>query len=190
MLFRRRNKATAAPASAPNSTAAPDDIGERVLGFVRALSRLPPHTGIVFHGLPEMPNIPHSRKTRGITATSIDPRIATENFTTPVIAAIISRTGRDITTHSIKPGEREVVLLDVSLVELARIKSDVTPPVIVLGQDGPYPPDPSLPPNLNELVVEVFQQIRAAKAAGPVEITTPGKFTEAFFFDQREPQDS
>jgi hypothetical protein len=165
-----------------------DDVGEQALGVLRALSRLPPHTGIVFHGLPEMPDVARPRQTLGLTATSRDPRIATENFSTPVIAAIISRTGRDITAHSVHPGEREVVLAGASFVEIAQVRSDDGPPVILIGQDGPYPPDPRLPGNLDELVATVVRLIRAAHAEGPVEITTPGKFTEPLYFDDRAPE--
>ncbi len=79
------------------------DAAEAALRFLRALERLPTYTGIVFHGLHTIPRLAPARWTRGVTATSKDPRIATENFSTPAVAAIVSRTGRDIAAFSAHP---------------------------------------------------------------------------------------
>ena len=76
------------------------DAGEAALRFLRALERLPTYTGIVFHGLPTVPRLAPARWKRGGTANSNHPRIATENLSTPAVAAIVSRTGRDITAFS------------------------------------------------------------------------------------------
>ena len=111
------------------------DAAEAALAFLRALSRLPPYTGVVFHGLPEAPDLASARWTRGVTAMSRDPRIATENFTAPTVAAIVSRSGRDITAFSAHPHEQEVVLPpEAALLEVARTTTDDGRPVIVIEQ--------------------------------------------------------
>jgi hypothetical protein len=160
-----------------------NDPGEAALAFLRALSRLPTFTGIVFHGLPAAPDLRAARWTRGVTATSHDPRIATENFSTAVIAAIVSRTGRDISAFSMHPHEQEVVLPpEVALLEVARTQASDGRPVLILEQLAPADAAASLPATLADLVGEVERRLAAAQAAAPVDVTTPGKFVEPLFF--------
>ena len=160
------------------------DPAEAAAGVLRALQKLPPFTGIVFHGLPSIPDLNRSRWTNGLTATSLDPRIATENFSTPVIAAILSRTGREIGMFSAHPGEREVVIPPEAVLHTLAV--DVAPdgatPLIVIEQLAELDPNVSLPPTLQGLVQLVKDTISAASAQPPVTITTPGKFVEPLFF--------
>lgn len=159
------------------------DAAEKALAFLEALKRLPPFAGIVFHGLPTVPDLTSARWTRGVTATSRDPRIATENFASPVIAAIVSRTGRDISVFSMQPSELEVVLPpDVALLEIARTSTDDGRAVVVIEQLAEIDPQSDLPPTLEALVAEVNRILRDAAAAPPVEIRLPGKFVEQLLF--------
>ena len=69
------------------------DRAERAAALLETLAKLPPFTGIVFHGVPGIPELSTARWTRGVTATSRDPRIATENFRTTAIAEIDPNVG-------------------------------------------------------------------------------------------------
>ncbi|KHK99517.1 hypothetical protein LK09_02475 [Microbacterium mangrovi] len=117
-------------------------------------------------------------------ATSLDPRIGTENFSTPVIAAILSRTGRDISAFSAHPTELEVVIPpEVILHTLAvDVAPDGVTPLIVIEQLAELDPDVSLPPTLEGLVALVKERIAMSMAQPPVDITTPGKFIEPLYF--------
>lgn len=159
------------------------DAGEAALRFLRALERLPTYTGIVFHGLPSIPQLAPARWTRGVTATSKDPRIATENFSTPAVAAIVSRTGRDIAAFSAHPAEQEIVLPpEVVLLEVARTALPDGRPVVIVEQLAESDPSASLPPTLDELVSHVQKLLGASLESPPVPVTTPGKFVEPLFF--------
>jgi hypothetical protein len=157
------------------------EAAEAAVAFLRALERLPPYTGVVFRGLPSIPALSSVRWTRGVTATSRDPRIATENFSAASIAAIVSRTGRDISSFSRYPDEREVVLPpEVALVEIARTTTDDGRAVILIEQlSEPAPSD--LPSTLSELTTLVKDELRRAQAMDPVRITTVEKFVEPLY---------
>jgi hypothetical protein len=159
------------------------DAGERALAFLRALERLPPYTGIVYHGLPAVPALARARWTRGVVATSRDPRIATENFTAPVIAAIVSRSGRDIAAFSSHPQEHEVVIPpEVPIQEVARTVAPDGRVVVIIEQLAEVDPDSGLPPTLDGLIHAVDEQLREAHSRAAVEITTPAKFVEQLYF--------
>ena len=156
---------------------------DSALAFLRALERLPPYSGIVFHGLPSIPRLAPARWTRGVTATSTDPRIATENFSTPVVAAIVSRTGREIAAFSAHPAEQEVVLPpEVVLLEVARTSLSDGRPVLIIEQLAEQEESASLPPTLDALVEQVQQMLQSGLESPDVPITTRGKFVEALFF--------
>ncbi|WP_295787854.1 hypothetical protein [uncultured Microbacterium sp.] len=163
------------------------DAAAAALTFLRALERLPAHTGVVFHGLPGIPSLDPARWTRGVTATSRDPRIATENFSTPAVAAIVSRTGRDIASFSANPAEQEIVLPpEVVLLEVARTTLPDGRPVVIIEQLAEQDPSTSLPPTRDALVDLVRQTLQSAIESADVPITTPGKFVEPLFFlDER-----
>lgn len=163
------------------------DPAEAATRFLQALEKLPTHTGIVFHGLPSVPQLAPARWTRGVTATSKDPRIATENFSTPAIAAIVSRTGRDFAAFSAHPAEREVVLPpEVVLLEVAHTRLPDGRPVVIVEQLAEPDPRADLPPTLDALVAAVHELLQLAQAGEPSAITTPGKSVEPFFFLDEE----
>jgi hypothetical protein len=159
------------------------DPGEAALALLRALERLPPYTGLVFHGLPDVPALSNARWTSGLTATSRDPRIATENFSTPAVAAIVSRSGRDIAAFSMQPHEQEVVLPpQVALLEVGRTATEDGRPVIIVEQLAEIDPEADMPATLEGLIDLVNARLRAAASESPSQITTPGKFVEPLFF--------
>ncbi len=163
------------------------DAAEAARAFLRALERLPAYTGVVFHGLPAIPRLAPARWTRGVTATSKDPRIATENFSTPAVAAIVSRTGRDIGQFSAHPAEQEIVLPpEVVLLEVARTFLPDGRPVVIIEQLAEQDPSASLPPTLDALVDHVRQRLQNGLKAREAPITTRGKFVEPFFFLNEE----
>lgn len=159
------------------------DTAQAALRFLQALERLPKYTGIVFHGLPSIPRPAPARWTRGVTATRRDPRIATENFSTPAIAAIVTRTERDIEPFSTHPSEQEIVLSpEVVLLEVARASLPDGRPVVIIEQLAEQDPSASLPPTLNALVEQVQLTLQSALESPDSPITTRGKFVEPFFF--------
>jgi hypothetical protein len=160
------------------------DPGAAAAGLLRVLQKLPPLTEIVFHGLTDIPDLKRARWTSGVTATSLDARIGTENFSTPVIAAILSRTGRDITAFSAHPAEREVVLPPEAMLHTLALDTalDGTTPLIIIEQLAELDPKVSLPPTLPEFVALVKERVAASMAEPPAKITTPGKFVEPLYF--------
>lgn len=160
---------------------------DSALAFLRALERLPPYSGIVFHGLPSIPRLAPARWTRGVTATSRDPRIATENFLTPAVAAIVSRTGRDITQFSAHPTEQEVVLPpEAVLLEVARTSLPDGRPVVIIEQLAEQDPSAALPPTLDALVDQVQRMLQSGLDSPDAPVTTRGKFVEPLFFLDEE----
>jgi hypothetical protein len=159
------------------------DAGEQALAFLRALARLPPYTGIVFHGLASVPDLSRTRWTRGVIPTSKDARIGTENFRTPIVAAIVSRSGRDISPFSAHPSEQEVVIPpEVPLREVARTTTPDGRSVLIIEQLGQVDPDSGLPGSVSGLVTAVEDLLRRAAENSPAEITTPSKFVEPLSF--------
>ncbi|WP_295826671.1 hypothetical protein [uncultured Microbacterium sp.] len=123
----------------------------------------------------------------GVTATSKDPRIATENFSTPAVAAIVSRTGRDLGQFSAHPAEQKIVLPPaVVLLEVARTFLPDGRPVVIIEQLAEQDPSASLPPTLDALVDHVRQRLQSGLKAREAPITTRGKLVEQFFFLDEE----
>lgn len=169
---------------ATGTSGAERNPGEAALGLLRALEKLPPFTGITFRGMPSIPEISRARFTNGLTATSLDPRVGTENFTTPVIAAILSRTGRDLTSVSTHPSEREVLLPPQVMLHTLAVDTapDGRTPLVVIEQLAELDPNVSLPPTLAELVQQIKTRLRDAMTLPAAAVTSPGKFTEALLF--------
>ncbi|KQW47925.1 hypothetical protein ASC77_16080 [Nocardioides sp. Root1257] len=104
-----------------------DPVGEpmpqRFVDFLNGLDKLPPWTGLSFRGLPPGP-FPEEGATilaEGVTATSRDPRVATENFAVRGLWAISGRSGRAIEQLSAAPDEREVVFRPGSLFTVLKV---------------------------------------------------------------------
>lgn len=139
------------------------------------LARLPATPGITYRGMAGPP--PNSAFTlSAVLPTSADPRIASENFTSERIAAIVTITGRFIAPLSRNPSEMEIALLPGTLllpVGFADVPG-IENPVILLAEAGSAPGLPADGAELRQVVVE---RIAAALARPAVRITSPGRFT-------------
>jgi hypothetical protein len=156
-------------------TAAPD-----LEAFLSTLERLPPYTGVVFRGCEARS---HERwpgralVTSGLVAASRDPRVATENFTTEAVYAILSRTGRPIEQLSAARHEREVLFLPgtvLTLVTRARV-DDL--PVTIVEEFDPHRSDDEPPVDGHALQVEIGRAVLEARARPPVEPLRPGRLS-------------
>lgn len=143
--------------------------------LVEQISRLPALAGITYRGMTGAP--PSSALTLpGLLPTSVNPRVATENFTSERVAAIATTSGRYIGPLSRHPDEMETVLLPgtlllpVGFVQVEGLEN----PVILLEEPGSAP---GLPANKAELQALVTRQVETALALPPVAIHSPGRFT-------------
>ena len=111
-----------------------------------------------------------------ILPTSANPRIASDNFTSERLAAIVTVTGRSIAPLSRHPNELEISILPGTL--LMPIGSRTIPklanPVVLLTETGWAPGLPETRDELERLVVE---QVTTALAQPPIPISSPGRFT-------------
>lgn len=150
--------------------------------LLRTLEQLPPHEGLVFRGCEarsheRWPGRAHVSER--LLSASRDPRVATENFTTEAVYAILSRTGRAIEQFSAAREEREVVFLPgtvFTLVTRVRVR-DLGVTIVeefdpgAAGDEGtPEPVD------FGELQLEIGAAILEAQLRGPVPAPTEGKF--------------
>lgn len=110
-----------------------------------------------------------------VMPTSADPRIASENFTSERLAAIVTVSGRFIAPMSRHPDEQEVAILPGTLllaagsVALPGAANDV----VLLAETGTAP---GLPGDSTELRQVVTQQVSDALARQAVAIHSPGRF--------------
>ena len=150
-------------------------------GFLDALVKLAPAPGISYAGVAAVESLPvGTATTAAIMPTSLDPRVATENFTVTDLVAVVGRSGRDITAFSARPQDEEVVLLPGTLLRPAlRLEvEDLTVHVLEelsLVADAPAPE--SWPVGLDQLEQAVRSAVTTARASAPVEVGAPGKFT-------------
>lgn len=140
-----------------------------------AIAQLPATPGIAYRGMSGAP--PEASFTvSAVLPTSVDPRIASENFTSKRIAAIVTVTGRFIGPLSRHPEEREVAILPATLLTPVGTVTveGLANPVVLLAEPGHAP---GLPPNLQELERVVREQVTHALASPPVPVSSPGRFT-------------
>jgi len=143
--------------------------------LVDTLSRLPANPGITYRGWSGP--APHSAMTvSAVMPTSADPRIASENFTSERLAAIVTVSGRLIAPLSRHPDEQEIailpgtLLLSVGTVAIPRLANDV----VLLAETGTAP---GLPNDSAELRQVVTQQVTDALAKPAVAVHSPGRFS-------------
>lgn len=144
---------------------------------VDTIARLPATPAITYRGMTGVP--PNAAFTlTALLPTSVDPRIASENFTSERVAAIASVTGRSIAALSRHPEEQEIALLPgtllvpVGFVEVANLSE----PVVLLSETGWAP---GLPEGKDELRLTVSAQVSDALNRPYVQILSPGRFTPA-----------
>ena len=154
--------------------------------LLAALEKLPETAAVTYRGLPADAVTPSGTfVTQAFTATSRDPRIATEDFTAAAVVAIAGRTGRDIAFLAQNADEAEVVLLPGTILRPVGsiVAGDLTVHIVeeLLIDDasatGTVPPHPALPPSAEALSALVTDAVTAAReVTAPMTITSPGKF--------------
>lgn len=122
------------------------------------------------------PRLNGSFTLNGILPTSMDPRVASENFTADWLAAIVSINGRLVAPFARYREEQEIAMLPGTLLLLAGAVDVPGLPdsVVILTEPGDAPPE--LPADSTALKQAVIEQITAALARPPVPINTPGRF--------------
>lgn len=155
------------------------NLDEVVDNLIRALRKMPVVEGVTFRGGTVEDRFGSQSSTvvtRGLTATSRDVRVATENFTTPAVYAIVGNQGRAIEGMSQHPAEEEVVFLPGIVFQPVRQVRYGSLLVIVVEQLDldRTPEDPKA--DLDEVLGTIAAAIRKGHAGDPVEVTSPGKF--------------
>ncbi|WP_166784038.1 hypothetical protein [Cryobacterium suzukii] len=148
--------------------------------FLRTMEKLPMSPGLVFHGLPSGGASLTGNILLGVVAASRNPRVATENFTTPAVACVVSRTGRLLAPFSAFPAEEEIVLLPgIVLLPVLSYRSDAAGvDVVVLEELDLEAPVVDSDREAASAVLrrDVDVVLAAAWNAAPVVVNTPGKF--------------
>lgn len=147
--------------------------------MLATLEQLPPHEGIVFRGCEARSHerwAGRAHVTESLLSTSRDPRVATENFTTDAVYAILSRAGRGIEQFSAARHEHEVVFLPGTVLTLVmRVRFKDLGVTIV----EEFVPDPEVEPSDVDLSVvqeEIGRAILEAELREPAPPSIPGKF--------------
>jgi hypothetical protein len=151
-------------------------------GFLAALDKLPPYDGITFRGLALGEVAPESTTvTANVMASSRNPRVATENFTSAATLAVLNHTGRDISALSAHPDEAEIVLLPGTMWRHLMWLDLPSPAIRVhvleqLDLSGGSHPQVSWGTSLDDVQERITRAIQVAAAREPVEVHIPGKF--------------
>lgn len=143
--------------------------------IVTTLAKLPAMQAITYRGMAgPKPNA--SFTLSGILPTSMDPRVASENFTAEWLAAIVSISGRLVAPFARYREEQEIAMLPGTLLLLVGSVDvpGLTDRVVLLAEPGDAPGLPADKANLEEAV---RQQVSDALARPDVTINTPGRFT-------------
>ncbi|WP_234818097.1 SseB family protein [Mycolicibacterium sphagni] len=142
--------------------------------ILTTLSKLPATPAITFRGMTgAKPNA--SFTLSGIMPTSMDPRVASENFTTEWLAAIVSITGRLVAPLARYPQEQEIAMLPGTMLLVAGSAEVPGFPggVVIWAEPGD---GPGLPADSAALKETVVQQVTAALARPDIPINSPGRF--------------
>ena len=164
---------------APSPRESPEFAVARLLG---TLAKLPKYRGLSFRGFD--PALPYRRGevvvSPVIIATTMDLRIATENFAIDRVLAIFGTLGRSLEAHSQHPHEREIVHLPSTVYKVGETMQvdglDVVP-VEQIDLDR----DPSDEPwtTIEDVRALVEKHVPQARERPDVPITSPGKFVGA-----------
>lgn len=162
-----------------------DPVGARVERLLGALEKLPPYVGLTYRGLPDgVTPLEETTVTRGLNATSQNPRVATENFRYLNLYAIVSKTGRALGPLSQFPDETEIVLLPGTMLkplpDLTVPERELTVHLVEeLAVDQPAGPIDGLPQTSDELVDVVTNAVRHSLDGPAVAVHSAGKFVGA-----------
>ena len=143
--------------------------------LVQSLLALPPNPGITYRGM-SSPAPNNAITIPAVLPTSVDPRIASENFTSELVVAILSASARLIAPFSAHPSEQELailpgrVLIPVGSVAVPGLENNV---VLLVEAGGAL----ETPRDHDEFVRTVFEQVKAAYERGVEPIHSPGRFS-------------
>jgi hypothetical protein len=161
------------------TSSAPDQVSDQLAALLSALDKLPPHRGLSYRGYRGRQGQTFQRAIPSgiLVSTSRDPRVATDNFSTDGVYAVIGRRGRDLTSVSEHPDEQEVVFRPGS-VYLPIERFEVGDLEIAVVEELDPDNDPSVPPpfTLEQLKAQMTEAIHDARGRHPVDDVTPGKF--------------
>jgi hypothetical protein len=150
----------------------PADTNSRLEAFLAGIDQLPPWGGIAWRGFTGDATLGFSVPTvvtQGITAASADVRVATSDFTTPGVYAILSQTARDLSPMSAAPHEHELVFAPGTIMQSqGSLEVDGCRVVVVfelLTQEGRI-----IGPTADKtrIAADVTAALRDARARGPV----------------------
>jgi hypothetical protein len=155
------------------------NMDEVVDNLLRALQKMPVHEGISFRGGTVEDTFGGQAGTvvtSGLTATSRNARIATENFTTPAVYAVLGNQGRALEGVSQHPEEEEVVFLPGTLFQpVKQVRHGALLVTVVEQLDlERTPEDPKA--DLDTVLASIASTVRDDLALGQIEISSPGKF--------------
>lgn len=156
-----------------------EQTARMVRDLLSGLAKMPPYAGITFRGIGDGATLGTEVATcvtEGLVATSRDVRVASENFSTRGLYAVVGRAGRAIETVSQHPAEREVVFLPGAVFGHVTTVRDGDLPIVLVEQLDldRDPEDPKQ--DLQETLAIVATLVDAGRRGEPVQVTTPGKF--------------
>jgi hypothetical protein len=154
-------------------------LDERLAALLSALDKLPPYRGLSYRGYAGRQGQTFQRAIPSgvLVSTSRDPRVATDNFSTDGVYAVIGRRGRDLTSVSEHPDEQEVVFRPGSVyLPIERFDVDDLEVAIVEELDPDNDPNAAPPFTLDQLKDQMTEAIRDSRGRPSVDDITPGKF--------------
>jgi hypothetical protein len=153
---------------------------DQLSALLSALDKLPPFRGLSYRGYAGRQGQTFQRAIPSgvLVSTSRDPRVATDNFVTDGVYAVIGRRGRDLTSVSEHPAEQEVVFRPGSVyLPIERFDVDGLEVAVVEELDPDNDPDAAPPFTLDQLKDQMTEAIRDARERPVVDDITPGKFS-------------
>jgi hypothetical protein len=165
------------------------DMESTVDTLLRALQKLPRHRGLSFRGMET--SEPPLRTgelivSPSLVATSLDPRIATENFRSNRLLAVFGPDGRVLGPHSQHPHEHEVVFLPSSVFKVVETSDVGGIPVTIIEQldlesrgTGPWA-------GLDKIRELIAAHVPRARQRSDVHVSSPGKFVGGLAAHQPE----
>ena len=162
----------------PEEGEAPQD--EAVATLLSGLRKLAGFDGITYRGAPTDAAFGREGQvlvSTGLVATSRDPRVATENFSSAGLYAVVGNAGRAIEAYSQHLDEREVVFLPSTMfLVVKRARVGDLPVTIVEQLDPDRDPDERGASSIEETARVVVAQVAAAREREPVVVHAAGKF--------------
>jgi hypothetical protein len=152
---------------------------EQLDALLSALDKLPPYRGLSYRGYSgrQGEGFQRPQASAVLVATSRDPRVATENFTTDGVYAVIGSLGRDIASLGSRPQEQELVFRPGSVfLPIERFDVDGLEVAIVEEIDPQRDRDEQPPFTLDQLKDQMRAAIHEARRRPDVDDVTPGKF--------------